>query len=150
MHVRCPQCHNVIERVAEASLGEIVCTSCVSSFNLVGTETTESYHLGTRMLGHFEVIQQLGTGHFGSVWKLRDTELDRVVAMKTPRQERLNAEETEVFFREARAAAQLDHPNIVSVHQVGREGDQIYIVSANVKGADFSKRLSARRGAEHC
>ncbi|MBC8876035.1 MAG: protein kinase [Planctomycetes bacterium] len=145
MHVRCPHCHNAIELVAEASLEEIVCPSCGSSLNLVGTETTESYRPGTQMLGHFEVIQQLGIGHFGSVWKARDTELDRIVAIKMPRQERLSAEEMGVFFREARAAAQLDHTNIVTVHEVGREGDQIYIVSNCVEGADLSKWLSAKR-----
>ena len=155
MHVRCPHCHNAIELVAEASFEEIVCPSCGSSFNLLGTETTESYRPGTRMLGHFEVIQRLGIGHFGSVWKARDTELDRVVAVKIPRQERLNAEEMELFFREARAAAQLDHPNIVTVHEVGREGDQIYIVSSYVEGADLSKwlrakRLPAKEAAELC
>ena len=96
MHVRCPHCHNPIELVAEASLQDIVCPSCGSSFNLVGTETTESYRPGTQMLGHFEVIQQLGVGRFGSVWKARDTELDRIVAVKLPRQERLNSDEMEV------------------------------------------------------
>ncbi|MBL7043119.1 MAG: protein kinase [Pirellulaceae bacterium] len=145
MHVRCPHCHNAIELVAEASLAEIVCTSCGSSFNLVGTETTESYRPGTQMLGHFEVIQQLGTGHFGSVWKCRDTKLDRTVAVKIPRKEQLTAEEAELFFREARAAAQLSHSNIVAVHEVGREGDQIYIVSDFVEGADLSAWLSAKR-----
>lgn len=145
MQVRCPHCHNAIELVAEASLEDIVCSSCGSGFNLVGTETTESYRPGTQMLGHFEVIQQLGIGHFGSVWKARDTELDRVVAVKIPRQERLNPEETQLFFREARAAAQLDHPSIVTVHEVGREDDQIYIVSNYVEGADLSKWLSAKK-----
>jgi serine/threonine protein kinase/formylglycine-generating enzyme required for sulfatase activity len=145
MHVRCPHCHNSIELVAEANLEDIVCPSCGSGFNLVGTEATESYHPGTRMLGHFEVIEQLGIGHFGSVWKARDTELDRVVAVKLPRQEPLAPEEMEIFFREARAAAQLDHPNIVAVHEVGREGDQVYIVSSYVEGADLSKWLSAKR-----
>ncbi len=145
MHVRCPHCHNPIELVSEARLDDIACPSCGSAFNLVGTETTESYRPGTQMLGHFEVIQQLGIGHFGSVWKARDTELDRVVAVKIPRQERLSAEETEVFFREARAAAQLSHSSIVAVHEVGREGDQVYIVSDFVEGADLSQWLSARR-----
>jgi hypothetical protein len=85
MHVRCPHCHNPIEPVAEAGFEDIVCPSCGSNFNLGGTETTESYYPGSQMLGHFEVIQEPGTGHFGSVWKGRDTELDRIVAIKMPR-----------------------------------------------------------------
>ncbi len=145
MHVRCPHCHNPIELVAEASLEEIPCPACGSSFNLVGTEKTESYNPGSQMLGRFEVIQQLGIGHFGSVWKARDTELDRIVAVKIPREQQLNAEESEAFFREARAAAQLSHPSIVAVHEVGREGDQVYIVSDYVEGANLSEWLSAKR-----
>ena len=155
MHVRCPHCHNPIELVAEASLEEVLCPSCGSSFNLVDPEATESYQPGTRMLGRFEVIDTLGTGHFGSVWKCGDTELDRIVAVKIPRKEQLTAEERESFFREARAAAQLNHPNIVAVHEVGREGDQIYIVSDFVEGADLrewltAKRLSAKDAAKLC
>jgi len=46
----------------------------------------------------------------GSVWKGQDTELDRTVAVKIPRKEHLSREETELFVREARAAAQLSHP----------------------------------------
>jgi serine/threonine protein kinase len=97
------------------------------------------------MLGRFEVIQPLGTGHFGSVWKCRDTELDRLVAVKIPRKEQLTTEESELFFREARASAQLKHPNVVAVHEVGREGDPIYIVSDFVEGANLREWLSARR-----
>lgn len=53
-------------------------------------------------------------GHFGSVWKARDTKLDRTVAVKLPRAEQLDESEREQFFREARAAAQLRHPHIVA------------------------------------
>ena len=63
------------------------------------------------------------------MWKARDKELDRTVAIKIPRQADISAEDQEKFLREARAAAQLRHPNIVSVHEVGRDGDTIYIVS---------------------
>ena len=59
----------------------------------------------------------------------RDTELDRTVAVKIPRQEQLSRDDVEMFLREARAAAQLHHPNIVSVHEVGRDGDTVFIVS---------------------
>ena len=55
------------------------------------------------------------------VWKARDPQLDRMVAIKFPHKARLDLSETEKFLREARAAAQLRHPNIVSVHEIGLE-----------------------------
>ena len=66
-------------------------------------------------IGHFDLIERLGVGRFGTVWKARDRELDRTVAVKIPRWDRLDPKVTEQFLREARAAAQLIHPNIVSV-----------------------------------
>ncbi len=72
-------------------------------------------------------------------------ELDRVVAVKIPRKGRLDATETEQFFREARAAAQIRHPNVVGVHEVGREEDSIYIVSDYIEGANLAELLTAKR-----
>ena len=62
------------------------------------------------------MLEQLGAGAFGTVWKARDTKLDRIVALKIPRHGQLSPEETEKFVREARAAAQVRHPHIVCVH----------------------------------
>ncbi|HEV3339801.1 MAG TPA: serine/threonine-protein kinase [Pirellulales bacterium] len=85
----------------------------------------------------------------------RDTELDRTVAVKIPRREQLSRDDVDMFLREARAAAQLHHPNIVSVHEVGREGDTIFIVSDLVRGATLAdwltgQRLSTREAAKLC
>jgi serine/threonine protein kinase len=89
--------------------------------------------------------EKLGTGAFGTVWKALDTELDRTVAVKIPRKDMLDAQESEQFFREARAAAQLKHSNIVSVHEVGRESDTIYIVSDFVEGLSLADWLTAQQ-----
>jgi hypothetical protein len=106
-------------------------------------------------LGRFDLIERIGVGGFGSVWKARDKELDRTVAIKVPRQGGMTSEEQEKFFREARAAAQLRHPSIVSVHEVGRDGDSIYIVSDFVRGITLGdwltgQKLTSREAAKLC
>ena len=76
------------------------------------------------------------------MWKAHDTELDRAVAIKIPRRGQLSPAELEAFVREARMAAQLHHPNIVSVHEVGREAETIFIVSDLVRGVSLTDWLS--------
>jgi WD40 repeat protein/tRNA A-37 threonylcarbamoyl transferase component Bud32 len=145
MQVRCPQCQTPIELASDGNLSDIACPSCGSSFSLLGTEETAPYRRETRTIGHFELVEQVGVGTFGSVWKARDKELDRAVAVKIPRKGQLDPDETEQFLREARAAAQLRHQNIASVHEVGREQDTVFIVSDFVDGVTLADRLTAQR-----
>ena len=146
MHIRCPHCHSPVELVEESPLSDISCPSCGSSFSLISGDTTRTLQSGgTEIIDHFELVDQVGMGHFGSVWKARDTDLDRTVAIKIPRRDQLNDEETELFLREARAAAQLKHPNIVGVHEVGRHQETVYIVSDYIEGANLQEWLTGQR-----
>jgi serine/threonine protein kinase/formylglycine-generating enzyme required for sulfatase activity len=152
MHMRCPHCRNAIEVVQDVSSNEVVCPSCGSRFKLINDITVRftdstAHHPSPerRRLSHFELIECLGTGAFGSVWKARDTKLDRDVAVKIPRSGGLSSSESEAFLREARAAAQLKHPNIVGVHEVGQENGTIYIVSDFVNGVTLSSWLIGQR-----
>ncbi len=156
MQVRCVHCHEPIEVAGDSDFSMLRCPSCGGTFSLVGDQTLPHEGARAETLGQFELIEQVGAGAFGSVWKARDTELDRTVAIKIPRKGDLDADETQQFLREARAAAQLQHPHIVSVHEVGRTDDSIvYIVSDFIHGATLDdwltgQSLSTREAAELC
>lgn len=134
----------------------MTCISCGSAFNLAAdghTITDDGSHAQT--VAHFQLLERLGQGAFGSVWKARDTELDRSVAVKIPRKGQLTTTESEQFLREARSAAQLRHPNIVPVHEVGRDEGTLYIVSDFIEGLSLAdwltgQRLTTREAAELC
>lgn len=145
LHVRCPQCHIAIEIVDDEPLREVTCPSCDSRFSLLGEQTIIDTPDQPARIGRFELLERVGIGAFGSVWKARDPQLDRVVAVKIPRKEQLDRNEAEQFLREARSAAQLKHPGIVSVHEVGRDGERIYIVSDFIEGVTLADSLTARR-----
>jgi hypothetical protein len=103
------------------------------------------------MLGRFRLIECVGVGGFGAVWKGVDHQLDRVVAIKVPRQP-LVGRHLDDFFKEARITAQLKHPNIVDVYEVGQEKDTVYIVSDFIEGVPLDvwsaeRSLSARDAA---
>jgi len=145
MHIRCPQCHNPIEVVDADPLTDISCPSCGSNFNLIAGETAPYAPGAVRTIGHFELLESVGDGHFGTVWKARDTKLDRTVAVKIPRRGRIEGPEAEMFIREARSAAQVKHPCVVAVHEVGREDGTLYIVSDFIDGCSLKEWLSSRK-----
>jgi len=96
---------------------------------------------GTR-LGPYEILSPLGAGGMGEVWKARDTRLGRDVAIKLvhPRLA-ADAEQLRRFEQEARAASQLDHPNILVVHDVGTHEGSPFIVSELLQGESLRDRL---------
>lgn len=156
IRIRCPHCRNAVEILHQQDWGNLECPSCGSQMSLIQGETTsDNNHTNAPRIAHFRLDEILGVGAFGAVWRAYDSELDRTVAVKIPRQSHLSPREAELFVREARAAAQLSHPNIVSVHEVGREEQTIYIVSDYVESvtlADFlaARELTPREAAQLC
>jgi tRNA A-37 threonylcarbamoyl transferase component Bud32 len=146
MRLVCPHCQNPIELV-ETSQGEVLCPSCGSTIRLENTSTTAwSPSDGQRKLGKFELIERIGMGAFGTVYKARDSQLGRIVAIKVPRSGSLaGKEDLDRFMREARSVAQLRHPSIVSVYDVGQTDDLPYLVSEFVEGLTLADLLTARQ-----
>jgi class 3 adenylate cyclase/tetratricopeptide (TPR) repeat protein len=101
-----------------------------------------------KAFGRYQVRKTLGSGGFGSVYLGHDTELDRPVAIKVLRgRSRARKGEAGPLLQEARRLARLSHPGIVSVHDVGLEGDQVYIVSDFLDGPDLARWLADARPA---
>lgn len=145
MRVRCPFCQNQIDAGSELELNSLVCPACGGSFSLIDGQMTTVGDAVYSQVGHFQLIEQIGVGAFGAVWKARDEHLDRYVAVKIPRKALLEPRDVEQFLSEARATAQLQHPAIVSVHEVGRHEDTVYIVSDLVEGVTLTDWLSGQK-----
>ena len=95
---------------------------------------------GTR-LGPYEILAPLGAGGMGEVYRARDTRLDREVAVKVLPATLSMPDAAERFEREARAVAALNHPNILSLHDVGSEGGIAYAVTELLEGETLRDRL---------
>ena len=97
---------------------------------------------GTR-LGPYEILSPLGAGGMGEVYRARDTKLDRDVAIKVlPADLANDPEALSRLEREARAVAQLSHPNILAIHDFGRQGETAYAVMELLEGETLRQRLS--------
>src|SRR5262245_13851731 len=96
---------------------------------------------GTR-IGVYEILQALGAGGMGEVYRARDTRLDRVVALKVLLPDRVPDDDARRrFAQEARAASSLNHPNIVTVFDVGSDSGIEYIAMELVPGVSLEHRI---------
>ena len=95
-------------------------------------------------IGKYEIIEELGRGGFATVYKARDVELDRVVALKVLHPYYAEDRQfVERFRQEARAAARLRHPHIVTVYDAGEAGDRLYIAMEYLPGRTLQALLEA-------
>lgn len=97
---------------------------------------------GPRVLGRYRLARRLGSGAFGTVWLARDERLDRDVAVKIVQRERVAGGR---FEREAKAAAQLAHPGIVTLYEAAIDDEGAYLVSELVRGATLAHALEEGR-----
>jgi serine/threonine protein kinase/tetratricopeptide (TPR) repeat protein len=133
-----------------AKVGELPGRPALESDDEEGTSPTEaaapsSGQPPTR-LGRFRILRALGCGTFGMVFLADDPQLHRQVALKVPRSgSLLTAELGQRFVREARAAAGLDHPNVVAVYEAGVVDNTYYIASAYCPGSTLAEWLKERK-----
>ncbi len=100
---------------------------------------------GTILSGRYELLERVGGGGMALVYKARDTLLNRHVAVKVLRQQYVHDEEfIRRFRREAQSAASLSHPNVVSIYDVGQEGETHFIVMEYVEGSNLNDIIKAQ------
>jgi serine/threonine protein kinase/molybdopterin converting factor small subunit len=94
-------------------------------------------------LDHYKIIEQIGEGGMGVVYRARDEVLNRDVALKLLAHKALDKVRPDHLLREAQTASSLSHPNICTIHQVGQTGEDFYVVMELIEGRSLSDLISA-------
>ena len=100
----------------------------------------------TRAFGRYEVVAELGKGAMGVVYKAKDPMLDRLVAIKTIHMALDDAEDAEYesrFYQEAKAAGGLNHPNIITIYDIGKSENVVYMAMELLEGSELRKLMVA-------
>ena len=147
MAITCPKCHSNNPDTSQ------FCGTCASRLTQAGpppaslTKTLETpvqiLKKGTLIAGKYRVLEELGRGGMGIVYKAEDTKLQRPVALKfLPHQWVSDPDARERFTQEARAASALDHPNICTIHEIEETDDgRLYIAMGCYEGETLREKI---------
>ncbi len=145
MPLQCPNCQALIDTAATLT-EEMRCTVCGSGFRIPMDTSTTWIQPEQRSIGKFDLQEEVGAGSFGCVYRARDRELGRIVAIKIPRSGAIGSSgDSDRFLREARSVAQLRHPLIVPIFEVGKENGFPYLVSEFIQGITLADHLTGSR-----
>src|SRR5215510_2647121 len=100
--------------------------------------------LPVKTIAHYRIVEPIGAGGMGAVYKAYDNKLQRVIALKVLPPEYVSQQERRRrFFQEARAASALNHPNILTVYEVGEDEGRPYIAMEFVEGETIRQKIKA-------
>jgi len=146
MAIICPKCQH------ENPEGTLYCGKCAAPLKIAkGSDATktlitakESLKKGTTLAGRYTIIEELGRGGMGVVYKAEDTKLKRTVALKfLPPELTHIPDASDRFMREAQAAAALDHPNICTVYEFDKAEDTSFISMAYIEGQSLKRKIES-------
>jgi serine/threonine protein kinase len=138
MNFQCPFCSFILRNIDRALLGrKIECPNCGGKSHVPNNPFDEG-----RVIGDYIIKRKIGEGSVGAVYLAQQISLDRAVALKIL-SEKYSSDEKGLaaFLQEARAAAQLNHPNLVQAYGVGREEDTCFLAMTYLKGDTLKMRL---------
>jgi eukaryotic-like serine/threonine-protein kinase len=95
-----------------------------------------------KKVSHYKILEQLGSGGMGVIYKAEDTKLRRIVALKFIAPDKMKSPEFKArFFHEAQTAAALDHPNIGTIYEIDEADDQIFLAMSYIKGMSLQQKI---------
>ena len=144
MTIQCPKCQseNPDDSKFCKECGAPLKTSKKASVTKTFQTPLKGIHKETLIAGKYKIIDKIGEGGMGQVYKAKDMRLDRTVALKfLPSDLTKDPEAKKRFIQEARAAAALDHPNICTVYEVDETESQTFIAMSYIQGQNLKDKL---------